>query len=565
MMSPAHSVGRLVGPPRDAREVGMGVVESSSASASASASASVTTHALAVVTTCALYAFGEWFLARVLCAETKDLISSRARRMFGVTFAVTSSMMFWIAYEIAGFVRGGETAWWWGMDLRCGAACVLVLAPRELFASGISSAMRRGRRRGGRGRMNGGGVGRERSGRGERRRQWIEAEIGATAAATAFAYAFVGISSARRGSGSDAATATAAMIGSEFSMARVMSRTAVLGTCLLGALSGFGAVHFPYTTIRVFHRAVPDAEVSSLERRLVQSVETIVERKKEIETLKREMARETRERGAKSGGGVLGRIASGFRLPVFQEGRAKRIIDINAEVDALEMVNRTLFADLHDINLLKERKRLAKTAYGRLLEACGVVMAVICGYRFVAGLKRLLFMQTPKSDPISFALHLFLANKSIHVDPEVLAQYLSLLLIAFLVINSMQNFILQLVKLFFAFGGGVTTDALVLFTTEMVGLYFISSVLLIREQLPERYRQSVTDALGADLEFRFYAKFYELIFMASAALTAFALYAKNVTASTPDDVTASASVSSLLAAEKKTNAAPLLPRSSKHP
>ena len=408
-------------------------------------------------------------------------------------------------------------------------------------------------------------MGSERSGRGERRRRWIEVEIGATAAATAFAYAFVGISSARRGSGSDAATATAAMIGSEFSMARVMSRTAVLGTCLLGALSGFGAVHFPYTTIRVFHRAVPDAEVSSLERRLVQSVETIVERKKEIETLKREMARETRERGAKSGGGVLGRIASGFRLPVFQEGRAKRIIDINAEVDALEMVNRTLFADLHDINLLKERKRLAKTAYGRLLEACGVIMAVICGYRFVAGLKRLLFMQTPKSDPISFALHLFLANKSIHVDPEVLAQYLSLLLIAFLVINSMQNFILQLVKLFFAFGGGVTTDALVLFTTEMVGLYFISSVLLIREQLPERYRQSVTDALGADLEFRFYAKFYELIFMASAALTAFALYAKNVTASTPDDFTASASVSSLLAAEKKTHAAPLLPRSSKHP
>ena len=53
--------------------------------------------------------------------------------------------------------------------------------------------------------------------------------------------------------------------------------------------------------------------------------------------------------------------------------------------------------------------------------------------------------------------------------------------------------------------------------------------------------------------------------MASAALTAFALYAKNVTASTPDDFTASASVSSLLAAEKKTNAAPLLPRSSKHP
>ena len=519
---------------------------------------STATATLGTVTTCGLYAFGDWFLKRVLCSETKDLISARAARIFCATFACTASMMFWIAYEIAGLVGEGGMAWWWGMDLRCGAACVLALAPRELFASGISSVMLR-RRSSGRASRGGGG-----SGLGERRRRWMKVEIGATAAATAFAYAFVGISSTRRGVGTDAAAAatTMAAVGSDFSMARVMSRTAVLGICLLGALSGFGAVHFPYTTIRIFHRTIPDAEVLSLERRLVQSVETIVERKKEIETLKREMVRETSERGAKRSGGVLGRLASGFQLPVFQEGRAKRIININAEVDALEMVNRTLFADLHDINLLKERKRLAKTAYGRFLEACGVGMAVICGYRFVAGLKRLLFMQTPKSDPISFALHLFLANKSIHVNPEVLAQYLSLLLIAFLVINSMQNFILQLVKLFFAFGGGVTTDALVLFTTEMVGLYFISSVLLIREQLPERYRQSVTEALGADLEFRFYAKFYELIFMASAALTAFALYAKHVTASAPDDFTASASY---LAAEKKTNAAPLLPRSSKHP
>jgi len=526
------------------------------------ATMSTATATLGTVTTCGLYAFGDWFLKRVLCSETKDLISARAARIFCATFACTASMMFWIAYEIAGLVGEGEMAWWWGMDLRCGAACVLALAPRELFASGISSVMLRRRSSTGRAtsRGGGGGSGGGRSGLGERRRRWMKVEIGATAAATAFAYAFVGISSTRRGVGTDAAAA--AMVGSEFSMARVMSRTAVLGICLLGALSGFGAVHFPYTTIRIFHRTVPDAEVLSLERRLVQSVETIVERKKEIETLKREMVRETSERGAKRSGGVLGRLASGFQLPVFQEGRAKRIININAEVDALEMVNRTLFADLHDINLLKERKRLAKTAYGRFLEACGVGMAVICGYRFVAGLKRLLFMQTPTSDPISFALHLFLANKSIHVDPEVLAQYLSLLLIAFLVINSMQNFILQLVKLFFAFGGGVTTDALVLFTTEMVGLYFISSVLLIREQLPERYRQSVTEALGADLEFRFYAKFYELIFMASAALTAFALYAKHVTASAPDDFTVSASY---LAAEKKTNAAPLLPRSSKHP
>ena len=345
-----------------------------------------------------------------------------------------------------------------------------------------------------------------------------------------FAYAFLGL--ARRGaSGEDDGSV----------MVRVVSRTAVLGICLLGVLSGFGMVHFPYTTVRIFHRAIPDAEVSGLERRLVQSVETIVERKKRIEILKYEIAREARmerDRNSKNGGGgsLFNRLAGGFRLPGLGEARGEQILAISAEIEALEMVNNTLFFDLHDVNLQRQRAKMSKTPYGRFLELCGVGMAVVCGYRLVAGFKRLIFKQTPTSDPISFALHIFLANKAIHIDPATLAQYLSLLLIAFLVINSMQNFITQLVKLFFAYGGGVTTDALVLFTTEMVGLYFLSSVLLVREQLPERYRHVVTEALGADLEFRFYAKFYELIFMASAALTAIALYAKHVTATVTADV-----------------------------
>ena len=383
-----------------------------------------------------------------------------------------------------------------------------------------------GREGGGSGRTARGGGAGERGGRRRRAYAW------ATAATGAFAYAFLGL--ARRGaSGEDD--------GSAITMVRVVSRTAVLGICLLGVLSGFGMVHFPYTTVRIFHRAIPDAEVSGLERRLVQSVETIVERKKRIEILKHEIAREARlerDRNSKNGGGgsLFNRLAGGFRLPGLGEARGEQILAISAEIEALEMVNNTLFFDLHDVNLQRQRAKMSKTPYGRFLELCGVGMAVVCGYRLVAGFKRLIFKQTPTSDPISFALHIFLANKSIHIDPATLAQYLSLLLIAFLVINSMQNFITQLVKLFFAYGGGVTTDALVLFTTEMVGLYFLSSVLLVREQLPERYRHVVTEALGADLEFRFYAKFYELIFMASAALTAIALYAKHVTATVPADV-----------------------------
>ena len=491
------------------------------ASADARAPSDAASAVVVACTTASLYAFGDWFLKHVLCAETRDLISARVSATFSATFAVTSSMLFLIGYEIANAVNARTLRWCWACALRSGTAALLGVAPWELFALGFE-ALGGG---GGSGRTGGGGGAGERGGRRRRAYAW------ATAATGAFAYAFLGM--ARRGaSGEDD--------GSAITMVRVVSRTAVLGICLLGVLSGFGMVHFPYTTVRIFHRAIPDAEVSSLERRLVQSVETIVERKKRIEILKHEIAREARlerDRNSKNGGGgsLFNRLAGGFRLPGLGEARGEQILAISAEIEALEMVNNTLFFDLHDVNLQRQRAKMSKTPYGRFLELCGVGMAVVCGYRLITGFKRLIFKQTPTSDPISFALHIFLANKSIHIDPATLAQYLSLLLIAFLVINSMQNFITQLVKLFFAYGGGVTTDALVLFTTEMVGLYFLSSVLLVREQLPESYRQVVTEALGADLEFRFYAKFYELIFMASAALTAIALYAKHVTAAAAAD------------------------------
>ena len=491
------------------------------ASADARAPSDAASAVVVACTTASLYAFGDWFLKHVLCAETRDLISARVSATFSATFAVTSSMLFLIGYEIANAVNARTLRWCWACALRSGTAALLGVAPWELFALGFEAL---------------GGGGGERTHGGGRRR-------GRARRATA--------AGVRVGDGGDGGVRVRVFGDGEarrerggrrirITMVRVVSRTAVLGICLLGVLSGFGMVHFPYTTVRIFHRAIPDAEVSSLERRLVQSVETIVERKKRIEILKHEIAREARlerDRNSKNGGGgsLFNRLAGGFRLPGLGEARGEQILAISAEIEALEMVNNTLFFDLHDVNLQRQRAKMSKTPYGRFLELCGVGMAVVCGYRLITGFKRLIFKQTPTSDPISFALHIFLANKSIHIDPATLAQYLSLLLIAFLVINSMQNFITQLVKLFFAYGGGVTTDALVLFTTEMVGLYFLSSVLLVREQLPESYRQVVTEALGADLEFRFYAKFYELIFMASAALTAIALYAKHVTAAAAAD------------------------------
>ena len=70
-----------------------------------------------------------------------------------------------------------------------------------------------------------------------------------------------------------------------------LSRVGVIGVTVMALLSGFGAVNYPYTSMAMFMRSVTAADVSQLERKLLQTFEMIVAKKKRIALAEKEIRR----------------------------------------------------------------------------------------------------------------------------------------------------------------------------------------------------------------------------------------------------------------------------------
>lgn len=59
----------------------------------------------------------------------------------------------------------------------------------------------------------------------------------------------------------------------------------------MAILSGFGAVNCPYTYMAYFMRHVTDADIQAIERKLTQTMDIIVSKKKRIALAKRQSQR----------------------------------------------------------------------------------------------------------------------------------------------------------------------------------------------------------------------------------------------------------------------------------
>lgn len=294
-----------------------------------------------------------------------------------------------------------------------------------------------------------------------------------------------------------------------------ISRVAVIGVTVMALLSGFGAVNYPYTSMAMFMREVTANDVLQMERKLLQNMEKILVKKRKLALAERE------RRGGGKQDNWWGRIRYGSSSAA--SPASENIPQLKADIAVLEEFSRHLFLETHDLQNMRERNEWSATWQGRYFNFLGYFFSVYCIWKIFISTINIVFDRVGKVDPITKTFDILVNWFGIDVDVTVWSQQISFIVVGIIVLTSTRGLLLTMSKFFIWISSSKSSNIILLFFSQIMGMYFMSMVVLMRMNMPAEYRAIITSVLG-DLQFNFYHRWFDVMFLVSATLTIGLLY-----------------------------------------
>jgi len=311
-----------------------------------------------------------------------------------------------------------------------------------------------------------------------------------------------------------------------YSIEASTSRLGVFGVSLMASLSGFGAVTCPYRWMQYFNVSLDDKSVRDVEERVIECMERTIAIKKRLLLLRQRVRyHETMQREDSWLTKTLRFIPSLIRRDETQRDR-REMKELKQQLHGATEMHHYLFLNLCQLYEWRRQMRFTQTLRGRLQNVAGHFMVAYCVYKMVMSTVNVVFHRRRTLDPITrsfLILAVFLDIDHI-VNVEFWSQQISFIMIGAIVCTQIRGILIKMMR-FISIQSVFSSNAVVLFLIELMGLYFVSSILLIRMNMPEEYRQFITDIIGPHLQFDFYHNWFDFIFVISGLVTIASLVA----------------------------------------
>ncbi|KAE8980585.1 hypothetical protein PF010_g24899 [Phytophthora fragariae] len=423
--------------------------------------------------------FFSWWLFRDYAVR-----SAATPLLFAASLTFSLSIFQMVLFEVTDVMRVGSRQWVWRVDLIAMTYLVVLVLPLSLFY-----AMAREY-----------GVARRR------------AAVSAGAMLLLYLYGFW------RLGGVLEQDLPKQSVEALFSIRNFVSRVSLLGVVFMALLSGFGAVNCPYEYMTFFWRRVAEEDIEFLEKRLRHNLEMLFAKKKRLALELRASAR--RQNEAIAGGGKAGSIFSkAFGFFSSAKDDTTYIKGLEAEILTLESLGRELFLEVNDLRDVQERSLRARTLRGRVFNFFGYVMSAFCMYKMVMSTVNVVFRRNRDKDPITDAVEKLLyiwPSLAEQLNIRFVSEVASLSFVGILVFTQTRGFLVTLLKFFRTYSSTVSSNSVVLWLAHLMGMYFVSSFVLMRMNLSPLHRQRIDEVLG-EIEFNVFHRYFDMMFVVSAS------------------------------------------------
>ncbi|ETV86097.1 hypothetical protein, variant [Aphanomyces astaci] len=303
-----------------------------------------------------------------------------------------------------------------------------------------------------------------------------------------------------------------------FSLEGFISRVGFLGVNFMAILSGFGAVNMPYESMTIFWRSVAEEDILGLERRVRQNLDMIVIKKKRI-AYEVHAARRTDTGQRSSLNPILGKLWSAMFHK--QNDTESYVQNLQGEVSVLETLGKELFLELHAMRELQHRAVEKRTLKGRVFNWIGMAFCGFCVYKMIMSTVNVVFRRDRDTDPITnVVVKLLYLWPSLHswINVRFMANVSSLVFVGILVFTQTRGFLLLVLKCFRFLSSSVSSNSVVLLLANLMGMYFVSSFVMMRMNLQADHKRHIDAVLGP-IDYYGFASWFDVLFVVSATVS----------------------------------------------